>query len=151
MRSLRTGSPHNPTLAWACRPDGTTAFLNRQWLDYTGLSMAQAIDGGWQGAIHPEDLGKLMDSWGRLLASGDPGDEAARLRQSDGAYRWFLFRTVPLRDARGRVVSWNGTTTDIEDRKRAEAALQWSEACRSRSTRCCEDPGDVDREVRVLV
>jgi formate hydrogenlyase transcriptional activator len=35
---------------------------------------------------------------------------------------------VPVRDERGRVVNWYGTTTDIEVRKRAEAALQWSEA-----------------------
>lgn len=23
-----------PTLAWSCRPDGTTEFLNQRWLDY---------------------------------------------------------------------------------------------------------------------
>src|SRR2546423_823491 len=57
---------HLPTLAWACRPDGTIAFLNQPWLDYTGLSMAQALDWGWQGAIHPDDLGTLMDTWGRF-------------------------------------------------------------------------------------
>jgi len=22
-----------PTLAWSCRPDGTTEFLNQRWLD----------------------------------------------------------------------------------------------------------------------
>jgi PAS domain-containing protein len=27
-----------PALAWSCRPDGTTEFLNQRWLDYTGLS-----------------------------------------------------------------------------------------------------------------
>jgi PAS domain S-box-containing protein len=117
-----------PTLAWACRPDGTTAFLNQRWLDYTGLSMAQALGWGWQVPIHPDDLGKLMDTWSRLLASGEPGEEEARLRRFDGAYRWCLFRAVPVRDELGHVVQWYGTTTDIEDRKRTEAALRWSEA-----------------------
>ena len=120
---LRMMIDHLPTLAWSCRPDGTTAFLNQRWLDYTGLSMAQALDWGWQVAIHPEDLGKLMDTWGRLLASGEPGEEAARLRRCDGAYRWFLLRAVPVRDAQGKVVSWYGTNTDIEDLKRAELLL----------------------------
>jgi len=117
-----------PTLAWACRPDGTTAFLNQQWLDYTGLSMAQALDCGWHGAIHPDDLGTLMDTWARLLASGAPGEAEARLRRGDGAYRWYLLCVVPVRDARGHLVHWSGTATDIEDRKQAEAALQWSKA-----------------------
>ena len=51
-----------------------------------------------------------------------------RLRRVDGAYRWCLFRAVPVRDEPGHLVKWYGTTTDIEDRKRAEAALYWSEA-----------------------
>ena len=43
-----------------------------------------------------------------------------RLRRADGEYRWFLVRTVPLLDERGNIVKWYGTSTDIEDRKRAE-------------------------------
>ena len=117
-----------PALAWACRPDGTTALLNQRWLDYTGLSLAQALDGGWQGPMHPDDLGTLRETWARLLASGAPGEAEVRLRRFDGAYRWCLFRAVPVRDARGHLAHWSGTTTDIEDRKQTEAALQWSKA-----------------------
>src|SRR6266581_231134 len=113
-----------PTLAWSCRPDGTTEFLNQRWLDYTGLSMEASLDWGWKVAIHPDDLEKLMNTWLRLLASGEPGDEEARLRGSDGQYRWFLFRAVPIRDEQGKVVRWYGTNTDIEDLKRAEGELR---------------------------
>src|SRR6266704_181616 len=113
-----------PTLAWSCRPDGTTEFLNQRWLDYTGLSMEASLDWGWKVAIHPDDLEKLMNTWLRLLASGEPGDEEARLRGSDGKYRWFLFRAVPIRDEQGKVVRWYGTNTDIEDLKRAEGELR---------------------------
>ena len=40
---------------------------------------------------------------------------------SGGEYRWFLTRAVSVRDAEGCVTAWFGTTTDIHDRKRAEA------------------------------
>src|SRR2546429_3783665 len=123
---LRMMIDHMPTLAWAWRPDGPTALLNQRWLDYTGLAMAQALDGGWTVAIHPDDLEKLMDTWSRLLASGEPGEAEARLRRFDGAYRWCVFRVVPVRDERRHLVHWSGTATDIEDRKQAEAALQLS-------------------------
>src|SRR2546425_2381688 len=113
-----------PTLAWSCRPDGTTEFLNQRWLEYTGLSMEASVDWGWKVAIHPDDLERLMKTWLGLLASGEPGDEAARLRAFDGTYRWFLFRAVPVRDAQGNVIRWYGTNTDIEDLKRAEAELR---------------------------
>ena len=51
-----------------------------------------------------------------------------RLRRFDGEYRWYLFRFCPLRDETGNIVNWYGTNTDIEDRKRADAALKRSEA-----------------------
>ena len=116
-----------PALAWSCRPDGTTEFLNQRWLDYTGLSMEESLGWGWQAAIHRDDLGTLMDTWLRVLASEEPGEEEARLRRFDGKHRWFLFRAVPVRDPQGRVVRWYGTNTDIEDHKRAEDQLRRDE------------------------
>src|SRR2546425_10306489 len=86
--------------------------------------MEASVDWGWKAAIHPDDLEQLMETWLGLLASGEPGDEAARLRAFDGTYRWFLFRAVPVRDEQGRVVRWYGTNTDIEDLKRAEGELR---------------------------
>jgi len=38
-----------------------------------------------------------------------------------------LFRAEPLRDEFGNIVKWYGSSTDIEDRKRAEVALRESE------------------------
>src|SRR6266568_3541598 len=119
---------HLPTPAWACGPDGTTALLNQRWLDYTGLSLAQALAEGWHGPVHPDDRGPLRETWARLRAAGAPGEAEVRLRRGDGVYRWCLVRAVPVRDEWGHLVHWSGTATDIEDRKQAEAALQWSKA-----------------------
>src|SRR5271155_3864892 len=47
----------------------------------------------------------------------------ARFRHSDGEYRWFLVRAVPMRDESGHISKWFGTNTDIDDRKRAEKLL----------------------------
>ncbi len=113
-----------PALAWCLLNDGATEFLNKRWLDYTGLSLAQSLGWGWQAAVHPEDLGKLMETWRAISASGEPGEEEARLRRSDGEYRWFLFRSEPFRDEHGNVVRWFGTSTDIEELKRAEKELR---------------------------
>ncbi len=112
-----------PTLAWSARPDGSAEFLNRRWLDYTGLSAEEASDWGWTAAVHTEDRDRLMDFWRDLLASGEAGEIEARLRRYNGDYRWFLFRVEPVRDNHGNIFKWYGANTDIEDRKRAEALL----------------------------
>ena len=121
--TVRTIIDHIPSLAWSCHTDGTAEFLNQRWLDYTGLSPEEALGWGWNVAIHPDDLGKLMDAWLGLLASGKPGEVEARLRRADGEYRWFLSRAVPVQGEVGNVIRWYGINTDIEDRKRAERLL----------------------------
>src|SRR4030095_9316843 len=137
---LRTMIDQMPTLAWSCRPDGSAEFVNQRWLDYTGLSMEEAVGWGWQASIHSEDLGKTMETWLRVIASEEPGEEEARLRRFDGEYRWFLFRAVPVRDEWGKVISWYGTSTDIEDRKRAEEKLRQDERELRRITEAIAEP-----------
>jgi formate hydrogenlyase transcriptional activator len=137
---LRTMIDQMPTLAWSCRPDGSAEFVNQRWVDYTGLSMEEAVGWGWQATIHPEDLGKTVETWLRLIASEEPGEEEARLRRFDGEYRWFLARAVPVRDERGKVIRWYGTSTDIEDRKRAEEKLRQDERELRRITDAIAEP-----------
>jgi PAS domain S-box-containing protein len=107
-----------PTIVWRKLPDGSADFLNRTFRQYTGLSLEQGLGWGWMDAFHPED--RLMEEWRAALAAGKPFEKEARLRRADGQYRWFLLRAVPLRDEHRNVVKWYGTTSDIEDLKRAE-------------------------------
>ena len=115
-----------PTLVWRSGPDGVPDFLNQPALDYTGLSLDQA-ETGWPRAFHPDDKKGMLAKWSAIRESGMPGGLEARLRRFDGEYRWFLFEAVPLRDESGNIVKWYGSSTDIEDRKRAEEALRESE------------------------
>jgi PAS domain S-box-containing protein len=115
-----------PTLVWRAGPEGISDFLNQPALDYTGLSPDQ-IAVGWPRAFHPDDKKAMLQKWSAIRESGMPGGLEARLRRFDGEYRWFLFRAVPLRDESGDIVKWYGSSTDIEDRKRAEEALRESE------------------------
>jgi PAS domain S-box-containing protein len=124
---LRTIIDTIPALAWSARPDGSAEFFNRRWLDYAGLSAEEASDWGWTAAVHPEERGRLVDHWRRILASGEAGETEGRLRRFDGEYRCFLFRASPLRNESGKIVKWYGTNTDIEERKRAEDALRAAE------------------------
>src|SRR5262249_23925225 len=66
---------------------------------------------------------RLLDTWHASLAIGQPFEHEVRYRASNGRYRWFLVRAVPLRDARGMIRKWYGVSIDIDARKRAEALL----------------------------
>jgi PAS domain S-box-containing protein len=114
-----------PVMAWSVRPDGIVDFLNQRWMDYTGLSLAQYVSDP-TGPIHPQDTPTVLKKWDAQMALGQAYDDEMRLRRADGEYRRFLVRTAPLRDEAGRVVRWYGVSTDIEDRKRVEEALEES-------------------------
>jgi PAS domain S-box-containing protein len=116
-----------PALVWRSTPEGIPDFLNQTALDYTSLALDQA-ETGWPRAFHPEDKKGMLQKWSAIRASGAPGELEARLRRYDGEYRWFLFRAVPLRDESGDIAKWYGSSTDIEDRKRAEEELRRSES-----------------------
>ena len=117
-----------PAMAWSVLPDGSNAFVNRQWAEYTGLSAEQTGDSGWRSTVHPEDASEHMEKWHQSLATGQPFEHEVRLRRTaDGQYRWFLVRGMPLRDGHDEILKWYGIATDIEDRKRAEEALRASE------------------------
>src|SRR4029453_18763097 len=112
-----------PALAWCNLPHGPNEFLNKGWHEYTGLSEEESHGWGWQAAFHPDDLPPLMEKWVKMLTSGESDEIEARFRPHDGVYRWFLIPAEPFRDESGTIVRWYGTSTDIEDRKQAEALL----------------------------
>jgi PAS domain S-box-containing protein len=112
-----------PGLAWSCDPDGNFDYFNQRWCEYSGMSMADACKGGWRDAIHPDDFEQVFQ-WGReRRRTGQAGEVEARLRRSDGEFRWFVISTEPQREDTGTRVRWFGQQSDIDDRKRAEAIL----------------------------
>jgi PAS domain S-box-containing protein len=108
-----------PTLAWTLQPDGDVDFVNQRWLDYTGLSLAEAVADSKR-IVHPEDLSRGVEKWEPAMAAGSLHEDEIRLRGANGEYRWFLLRISPLHDAAGNVVRWYGAAVDIQDRKQAE-------------------------------
>jgi PAS domain S-box-containing protein len=116
-----------PATVWSALPDGSNTYVNRRFIEFSGMAAEQTTGSGWKAAIHPDDLERHTGKWMEAVATGKPHENEVRFRRSDGQYRWHLDREVPLRDEDGSIVKWYGVATDIEDRKRAEQALHESE------------------------
>jgi PAS domain S-box-containing protein len=116
-----------PQLAWIAHADGFIYWYNRRWYEYTGTTPEQMEGWGWQSVHDSQVLPQVLAQWKRSIATGNPFDMVFPLRGADGRFRPFLTRVQPLKDARGAVVRWFGTNTDVEELKRAEEALHESE------------------------
>ncbi|MGB8169699.1 MAG: PAS domain-containing protein [Chthoniobacteraceae bacterium] len=120
---FRTMLARIPALVWRASAEGAAEFFNQRWYDYTGISWEEARGSGWMAAFHPDDLQMLSTRWMEIVASEKPSVVEARFRRHDGEFRWHLMRSEPLFDEKGKVTSWWGSNTDIDDLKRAETFL----------------------------
>src|ERR1700749_1819451 len=116
-----------PALMWVAEPDGSNTYVNRRYIEYSGMGPAQTAGAGWREAVHPDDLERHEAKWRASVQSGEPHESEVRFRRADGSYRWHMDRGIPLRDAAGNIIKWYGVVTDVEDRKRVEEALRRNE------------------------
>jgi PAS domain S-box-containing protein len=116
-----------PQQIWSSSANGSIDFCNERLRSYMGLGLEELQGDGWQSMVHPDDRERVAKAWHESVAHGTHFEQEKRQRAADGRYRWFLVRSVPLRDAGGHILRWYGTNTDIEDLKRAEEAVKQAE------------------------
>jgi PAS domain S-box-containing protein len=123
-QSLRSAIDGIPGLVAILTPTGDVEAINRQIVQYGGLSLEKLKGRGASGTIHHEDLAHVAAVFTEAIASGVPYEIEARLRRFDGEYRRFDIRGIPVRDTSGRIARWYVLLTDIEDRTQALTKLQ---------------------------
>ena len=121
LRSLVEGMPQ---LLWRSCDLGRWTWASPQWLEFTGLLQEGSHGRGWTVAVHPDDLSVVERAWEEARPHGMLDVEFRVRRASDGAYLWHRTRSLPQRDADGRIVEWLGSTTDIQDLKSLQEQQQ---------------------------
>jgi len=127
-KELRDVIESMPATVWRTSADGSVDFINKSWVESTGLPPEDALGWNWEAVVHPDDRTRFVADWRAALNKGQSMESEIRVQQADGAYCWWFVRNVPLRDEQGEIVKWYGTAINIEGRKRAEEALYRSEA-----------------------
>jgi PAS domain S-box-containing protein len=123
-RSLRSAIDGIAGLVAVAGPNGELQTVNRQVLEYFGRPTEELKNWGTINIIHPEDLPRVLEIFGKSIVAGTPFHYETRLKRFDGEFRWFDARFVPIHDDSGRIVRWYVLLTDIEDRTQAQARLQ---------------------------
>ncbi len=106
-----------PNHMWTSPADGQLDWFNEQTLRYCGIGIEALSGTGWSKLVHPDDVSSAVSSWADAMHSGANFEMEFRIRRADGVYRWHLVRALPVRNARGNIVRWVGTNTDIDDQR----------------------------------
>jgi PAS domain S-box-containing protein len=126
-QALRLTLEGVPGMVCVCSSDAHLEYANDYVLAYIGCEFPEVAGLGWLKAIHPDDLARmvLQDKYVADASGAFAGEY--RIRRSDGEYRWFDVRMAPLHNAGRPASRWCALLVDIDDRKRAEQALEASQ------------------------
>ncbi len=117
-----------PQVVWSTNPLGVLDYVNARWTELTGCDLAATNAGSFRRHMPAEDLAVMDAAWVKAARTGEPSSFECRFpRVADGSLRWHLVRSIPVRNANGEIVKWLGTSTDIDEQKRAAEALRLSE------------------------
>ncbi|WP_460881152.1 PAS domain-containing protein, partial [Pontibacter rugosus] len=115
-----------PQLIYTTDNTGRATFFNQKWYDYTGTNPDILATNSWQSSIHPEDLPKVIEKVGHSLRNGTEFQMELRVRNGKGIYRWFLTRSIPMRDENNNILMWVGSSVDVHNTREMVFELEQS-------------------------
>jgi PAS domain S-box-containing protein len=120
---FRSVADNIEALAALVTPTGQFELVNRQALEFFGVTLEELKHRAITEIVHSDDLTNRRAAWRKAVETGRPYDVEERLRRADGVYRWFHTRVFPLRDTQGHIVFWYLIQMDVDDLKRSETLL----------------------------
>lgn len=119
--NLRFMADSMPQLVWVMDGKGQPEYFNKQWYEFTSANVEDTENSSWNSLIHPDDIADVKRVWYHSLKTGKPFEMEYRLRHAPSdRYRWVVARSLPRKDASGKVAKWYGVSTDIDEQKRNE-------------------------------
>ncbi len=113
-----------PHIVWISAPDGSTQFVNRIGMEFSGLPPGTYNAWNWPTLVHPHEARHACVAWEQATRSSRAFELEYRLQRCDGEHRQHAIHGVPRFDDQRRVRAWICTATDVADRKQLEANLR---------------------------
>lgn len=121
---FRTMCEASPELIWTADKQGHAKYFNAQFLHYCGLTTSDLTQLDWLSLVHPEEREQVVSTWQSCVTDFRDFEIEMRMKRFDGEYRWFLVRSLPIKDESGATLSWCGSCTDIDTHRRLVTQLK---------------------------
>ncbi|MDN5289550.1 MAG: hypothetical protein JWR38_5824 [Mucilaginibacter sp.] len=120
---LKSITNASPTALWMSDETGGITYVNKTWVEWTGLTYEEHMGTGWTKAILPEDRLRVSEKFTRDIVSRLPHEVDFRLLHKDGGIRWCIANGNPQFSKEGTFIGYIGSFTDVTDKTIAEMQL----------------------------
>ncbi|HEX4371934.1 MAG TPA: CheR family methyltransferase, partial [Puia sp.] len=107
-----------PVMLWVTNANGMITFLNRAWIDFTGLNINE--DKKRTERIHTEDISLFLTTYNSAVQLRKEYTVEFRLSNQQGQYHWMSERAIPKFSVDGNFEGFIGSCVDINDMKEHE-------------------------------
>jgi PAS domain S-box-containing protein len=119
-KRFRTMADGTPVIIWVANAQDRIEFINRAYCEFFGVTLEQLQSQGWQPLVHPDDHAQYVEVFIDCLRERKTFHGEARVRRSDGEWRWVESVGQPRFSSSGEFIGFVGSSMDITARKQAE-------------------------------
>jgi PAS domain S-box-containing protein len=101
-----------PTGIFYTDPGGNYLYVNRRWLDQTGMTILDALGDGWLGIIDETERKAVAASWRKAVRKKAPWSREFQLTRRSGANSRAVAIATPMPDSSGKNTGYIGVLLD---------------------------------------
>jgi len=120
---FRTMADQTPVMMWVTSPSGLVEFVNKEYCSFFGVSHEEAMHNSWRMPLHDDDS-TYQQSLVEALRTRRPFQGDARMRRSDGEWRWMTSHGAPRTSPSGEFLGMIVTSQDVTDQRHAATIQQ---------------------------
>ena len=104
--------------------EGIFTFVSPSWTKNIGHLEREVVGKPFQTFIHPDDFGRLKMILQQSIEKSERSVNVEyRAQHADGSWRWYNTNSIPLKDKDGTIIGFEGSASDITERKQAEEKM----------------------------
>ena len=116
-----------PAFMFTADADTNVEFVNKQWLNFVGLTSEEGMGKAWEKITHPDDVESMSAIYTKAVTTLKPYQIEIRQRRPDGLYRWVLWNGIPRKNSEGEFAGMMGIGIDITTQKEVQEIVKESE------------------------